>query len=58
MANRLFFFCREQIQLFQQMHILKHFFVAASREEGYPVSREDLFASNCQAIRVDIVQIV
>ncbi|CAF1398824.1 unnamed protein product [Adineta steineri] len=30
------FLFEEQIQMYQQMNVLKHFFIAASREENYP----------------------
>jgi len=29
---------REQIRNYQQINVLKHLFIAASREENYPVS--------------------
>ena len=35
---RFFFVRREQMRMYQQMHVLKHLSVAASREENYPVS--------------------
>jgi len=33
------YFSREQIQMYQEMNVLKYLFVAASREENYPVSK-------------------
>ncbi|CAF5208535.1 unnamed protein product, partial [Rotaria magnacalcarata] len=30
------FLFQEQLQMYQQINVLKHLFIAASREEGYP----------------------
>ena len=33
-----FDYSREQMRMYQQINVLKHLFIAASREENYPVS--------------------